>query len=142
MPRPILKMFMSMDSADNKRRLIASIGTLRGEYEVDIQPRRTTRSLAQNRWYRGSIAAEFAKYLAEQEYDGCSPEQAHRIMADKFLRVPLIDKSTGEEIGHYVRSTTELSTVEMMEYCERCRVWLADMFFIVISDPDPAYATA
>ena len=141
MPRAIIKMFMSMDSAENKRRLMQSIGALRGEYEVDIQPRCTTRSNAQNRYYWSCIIRAFAEFLASQDYEGCSDDAVHETLKDKFLRVPMIDPASGEEIGHRVKSTTELSTVEMMDYCYRCRAWLADFFFIVVPDPDPMYAT-
>jgi hypothetical protein len=138
MPRQSIKLHLDLSVSDNKRRLIQSIGTLTGQYEVNIEPRRLTRSNAQNAWYWACITPALAEYLAQQDYDGCDPDTAHEILKDKFLRVPMVNKASGEMLGYRTRSTTELSTVEFSDYCERCRAWMLDFFGIIVSDPGVA----
>lgn len=137
MAREKLATIIDLDNTDNKRRLMLQIGTLRGVYEVDIQPRRLTRSLAQNRYWWAVVCQSFSDFLKEQDYEACSLEMGHEILKAKFLMVPLVDPTTGEVIAHRVRSTTELTTAEFSEFMDNARAWLQDFFGIITPDPEP-----
>lgn len=143
MARPTIKLQrIDLSTIDNKRRLIAQIGTLTGIYEVEICPRRNMRSNAQNAWYWSCIAPALAEYLSAQDYEITTAEEAHEFLRARFLAVTVANKQTGVAIGRRVRSTTELTTEQFSDYCERCRTWMADFFGIIVEDPDPNYSSS
>lgn len=137
MARESIKLPLNLSVLDNKRRLVSQIGILDGWYDVSLMPRRPTRSLRQNAWYFSCIAAALAQYLSDQDYDVTTTDQAHELLKARFLKVAVTNKRTGEVLQNRVRSTTELTTEEFSDYCERCRTWLADFFGIIVPDPDP-----
>lgn len=134
MARSKIHSYTDMSDATAKRQLIAQIAPLVGEYEVTIEPRRNLRSLQQNKWYWACICSAFGAFLREQDYNINDNEGAHELMKARFLAVTVRNKE-GKVIGRRVRSTTELTTEEFSDYCERCRAWLADMFGIIVEDP-------
>jgi hypothetical protein len=137
MPRQKCKAILDLSDRDMKRRFVAWVGTLVGAWEVDIKPRRNTRSLAQNAFYWSCVCTPFADFLSAQDYELNTPEEAHEILKAKFLTRPVVRPDTGELIGRIVRSTTDLSTEEMTDYIERCRAWLLDFFGVMTNDPLP-----
>lgn len=132
MARHAVKTFLDFNDVARKRRFMSWVGTLQGEYEVNIIPRRTRRTLAQNRLWHSQVVEPFYEFLREQDYEICDPEQAHSILKEKFLRVEVVNKVTGEVLGWRTKSTTELSVDEFSRLIEVSTVWLADMFGIVI----------
>lgn len=141
MPRPRVNNVLNLDTPETKRRLLAFVGALRGFYAVKVEPKRDSRSLRQNAWYHACIVEPFRQFLADQDYEATSHEAAHEILKAKFLTVEIADPQTGEVIGRRVRGSSDLSTEEFSDYCERCRAWLLDFFGIVTQDADPAYAS-
>lgn len=139
MARESILTMLDFDAADSKRTLMSQIGTLKGMYEVEITPRRGTRSQKQNAWYWSCIVRAFWEYLRDQDWTIGAQDEAHEFLKARFLARMVIDKRTGEMIGRRVRSTTELTTDEMADYCERCRVFLSEFCNTIVPDPDPAY---
>lgn len=133
--RPKLDTIIDFDNADLKKSVLRSIGTFTGQYKVKVLPTKPQRSGPQNRFYHAAIVEPFADFLRDQDYSVTSHDEAHEILKGKFLTVDVCDPLTGEVIAHRVRSTTDLSTEEMSEYCERCRAWLLDFFGIVTEEP-------
>ena len=129
----------NLDSVEEKRNIQTRIGTLRGRWWVRLERWHKKRSTEQNAWYHACIVRAFWLFLKEQDYNIVRQEDAHRMLARKFLTIEVVNQKTGEIIGKRVRSTTKLSTLEMADYCERCRAYLAEMFSIVVPDPDPAW---
>lgn len=142
MPRPKVDANLNLDDVNLKRRFISWIGTLRGFYDVLIEPKRNTRSLAQNAYYWKCICEPFAAYLSGEGYERITKDAAHEIFRDRFLSEPVIHPRTGKRIGTIRRSTAKLSTVEKADYIERCRAWMLDWFCIITNDPDPAWREA
>lgn len=134
---PTESAIVDFSNTDAKRALLSRLGALRGRYRVEVVKFRPRRSLAQNAYYWGCITTPLANWLSEQEAEPVEPEAAHGILAAKFLTIDVVDKRTGEVLGQRVRSTTELSTLEFMDYCERARAWLAEFFGIIVPDPLP-----
>lgn len=139
MAREKISTCLNMDEPENKRRLMSKVGLLRGWWEVEISPRRNTRSLQQNKWYWSQIVAPLAEYLSDQDYNVTTSEEAHELLKARFLATTVFCKRTGDVLCRRVRSTTELTTEEFADYCERCRAWLSDFFNLQIQDPDPAW---
>jgi hypothetical protein len=103
---------------------------------VSIQTRRKPRSLKQNsvlHWYINEIAQE----------TGMSPDDVKDVLRHKFLSEDIVDrsgeimadKSTGEVLKRY-KSTTELSTVEFMEFTEQIRLWANDFLGLHLPLPN------
>lgn len=136
MAREIIKQLVNMDNADNKRRVIGSVGALSGWYEVELKPRRDTRSLRQNGWYWSCICPALAQFLEDQDYECCSVDFCHALLKAKFLSREVCDPRTGEVLARAAGSTANLTTEQFSVYCERCRAWLADFFNIYVPDPE------
>lgn len=137
MARPTVKIIADLDVADNKRRLMAQVGTLKGLYRVSLEPARPSRSNRANSWYWACIVGSFVQYLNEQDYNITTPDEAHSLLKARFLARTIMDKD-GKVIGRMVGSTTDLDTSGFHDYCERCRTWLADFFGIIVPDPGEA----
>ena len=135
MERAIIKDFIDLSDRESKRRLLADIGPLQGMYEVEIEPRKLTRTLAQNRLWHAAIVKPFFEFLYEQDYDISNKDQAHELLKEKFLRVPVINKATGEELMWRTRSTTELDIAEFCRLVDAAAAWL-DQTFGIICDTD------
>lgn len=93
------------------------------DVEITIGPRQRKRSLSQNRYMWGIVYAMIA------EAAGYTPEEAHEALKWRFLR------QHGDGPIPTVRSTTDLTTVEMQEYLENCRQLAAELFGLYIPEP-------
>jgi hypothetical protein len=102
---------------------------------ITIATRRKPRSLKQNavlHWYINAIADE----------TGMSADDVKEVLRHKFLSEDILDrncdimadKSSGEVLKRY-KSTTELSTVEMMVFTEEIRQWALDFLNIPLPLP-------
>lgn len=81
-----------------------------GEVDVIVEKPRKERSLPQNRFYFGVVLEII------HEETGWEKEDIHEYFKIKFLREPLNDQGMFR-----VKSTTELTTIEMEEYIEKIR---------------------
>ncbi len=84
------------------------------------------RSLKQNKFYWKYIVGILAGEL------GYDKDSMHETLKAKFLREPH-DTVPGV---FRVKSTTELSTIEFMEYYKEVQVWAADFLNIYLPDPN------
>lgn len=91
------------------------------------------RSNPQNRYYRGCIIPIFQKIYKDLGYD-VTQEETHQILKERFLTVDLVKDD--EVVGKRIKSTTELSTNEMIEYCESLQRMAAEVFDTYIPDPN------
>ena len=93
------------------------------------------RSIRQNSLFHAYVAI-----LAD--YFGYGADTMKELIRLKWLKVPLlkndgsemIDITTGEVLFE-LRSTTSLSTMEMMELCDEIRTWALDGWSIVLPLP-------
>jgi hypothetical protein len=103
---------------------------------VTIASRKKKRSLPQNavlHWYIQEIADE----------TGMDKDVIKDVLKHKFLSVDIrdangeimADTSSGEVLKR-VRSTTELSTIEFMEFTEQIRLWALDFLNLNLPLPD------
>lgn len=106
----------------------------KGAIRIEIMEHRPRRTDRQNRYYWPCFVQPLADFLREQG-DLTEDEEAHELIKAKFLRKTIVNKKTGE-VMEYVGSTTDLTTKEFNEYLDRVAFWLADMFGIVVPDPN------
>lgn len=93
-------------------------------YILEIKRARKKRSLPQNRYYWGVVVEIVA------EHTGYNPYEAHQELAEMFLSY------THENGKRFVRSTTELNTLEFEKYTEKCRIWAATELQVPIPLPN------
>lgn len=137
-PRRKIEATCDLTPPETRRRLCAAIGSMTGWYTISLLPRRNTRSLRQNAYYWSCCVQPFYEFLREQGAVSCMDE-SHEFIKDKHLRVPIINKDSGEVIGWRTRSTTELDTAEFSEFVEQTRDWLLDVFGIITPDAGEDY---
>jgi len=131
---------IDLSNLENKRRLVSQVGALTGVYEVELAPKRDRRSIQQLAWYWGCIVHPLYEVMKAQDA-GVTLEDAHEALKGRFLVVPVCHPDTGEFLCNRVGSTKKFTTVQMADYCEHCRDFLAQWFKIIVPDPDPQWAS-
>jgi hypothetical protein len=98
------------------------------EFELIVRKKKKSRSIQQNRYY-------FACLKIVGDHLGYSKEEMHDIVKMKFLKGEKVNEATGE-VFEYLKSTTELTTTEFMEFMDSFIRWAAESFSIVLPDPN------
>lgn len=120
---------IDFDSQKSKQELFNALKMLQGKYNIKIERPKKPRSLQENNYYHGVVV----KMIADEVGD--LPTEVHEDLKNLFLKHECVNRLTQEpEIR--VRSTTELSTVEMEEYIEMCRVWAYNFLQLTIPLPN------
>jgi len=99
-----------------------AVESMLGPVEVVLRAPRKDRSNQQNNYYHGVVVMMLAKEL------GMTAMETHDALKIKFL-------SRTDKKLLTVKSTTQLSTKEFMEYTEAIQRWAAE--FLNISIPNP-----
>lgn len=125
---------VNLGSMDQKRKLMAFIGTLpAGLYDVLIKQHKKTRSLQANRYYFAAVVGPFAEWLKHEWGDpDISPDDAHDILKAKILGM---DERVIEKTGEIVRKlprSKDLDKIDFGNYIEKCSAWLAELGIVVI----------
>lgn len=112
-----------------KKKLRQEVARLFGgqSIEIIIHKKKKHRSVQQNRYYwllMGMVS----------DHTGYTPDEVHAILKSKFLKVEKVNENTGV-VYEYIKSTTELSTVEYMDYLEDVRRFGSEEFGIYLPEP-------
>lgn len=136
MARPRIHLLsLDLSVIDNNRRLQRQVGMLKGIYDIDLTPRAPRRSDAQNRFFHGVITTMVADAMREAGNDQADPDYAKAFLKHEFLKDPVINNRTGEQIGSIVLETRGLDTARMSRFIEDCIAYAADYWGIVVPDP-------
>ena len=130
-----VKNVVDMDDPRIRAAMMNRIKDMRGRWRFDVCRYRPRRSDRQNRYYWPCFVQPFAQYLMEQGHEGVNEDIAHEFLKARYLKRPIVNKATGELMGEYVESTTELDTGEFNEYLDNCAQFLAERCEIVVPDP-------
>lgn len=103
--------------------------------EVTVKKLYKRRSNQQNGYYWGVIVQTARLLISEAYGQTISNEEAHEHLKRECNYTEIVSEATGE-ISRLAKSTTELTTVEMEEYNERCRQWLYNFFGEVVPLPN------
>lgn len=102
---------------------------------ISVKRYHKQRSLKQNAYYHGCIIPYVQGGLLDMGFEKhiLGAETVHDMLKNKFLKedVPV---ESGEFIT-LVKSTSDLSTVEFMDYIDEIKKWAAE--FLNINIPDP-----
>lgn len=124
---------INFDDMKDKQVLWNCLKSCKGKWRVELTRYRPRRSDAQNRYYWAVVVPMFADFLREQG-EQYTNEDAHEVLKAAWLRKS-IHKPDGELLCESIGSTAKLTTSEFIDYIDRCVVWLADMFHIVVPNP-------
>lgn len=102
------------------------------EIDITVQRHRKPRSKEQNRYYWAIVGV--ARNAINEAGNTLSAQEVHDYFRGEYLREEI---HVGEgNLIERIKSTTELSTLEMNEYIERIRQFCAEMFGVYIPDPE------
>jgi hypothetical protein len=114
------------------------------EVVIQIDKAPLKRSLAQNRYYRKVVVGAFHKLWKEvvayedpktgEDVKGLTTEMTHEMLKVNFLPITIVSPS-GQRIKSS-RSTTDLSTSEMMDFIDACRNYYNQQTGEYIEPPD------
>lgn len=108
-------------------------GLPEGSYAVTIDKDKKKRTSPQNRYYFGVVVEIIRQALSTAWGERLSKQSTHEILRLKFLAE---DKRIGEEeVLTTIKSTTELDTIDMVEYTEQCRGFAEEYLGVTIPDP-------
>lgn len=100
---------------------------------IEIERKAKSRSLKQNNYYHGVVVQEVRIGFLNVGYD-MKANEVHHFLKQKFniVQVP----GVGGEVIEVPGSTTEMTTVQFMEYVERIARWAAEYLGVVIPAPN------
>ncbi|HMU69193.1 MAG TPA: hypothetical protein PKC38_04260 [Chitinophagales bacterium] len=96
--------------------------------EITVRRKKKHRSVQQNRYY-------WLVVTMLSDYTGFTKDEMHAILRSKFLRAEKVNEDTGV-VYEYVKSTTELTTVEYEEYLDDVRRFAAQEFNMNVPMPN------
>lgn len=95
--------------------------------EIIIHRKKKHRSVQQNRYYWMAVTML-------SDHTGFTKDEMHSVLKTKFLKTEKVNENTGV-IYEYVKSTTELTTTEFMDYVADIQRFASEEFDIFIPDP-------
>lgn len=125
-----------VDFSDPKEKalVVSEVQLLKGVHRVSMLKHRPRRSDRQNKYYWPCFVQVFADWLREQG-EVVTDDEVHEMFKGRFLRRTMSDRLTGEVIGDYTRSTTDLNVHEFNQYLDHLRAFLGETFGIQVPDP-------
>jgi hypothetical protein len=130
----------NLDLSEHRRMLVNYVKNLRGVHRVEITKVRDQRSLAQNAYLWAVVYQALAQAISEAWGERIDVEYVHSMCKDMFLRVPVVNKETGEVVAHRTRGTSELDKAEFSEYVDSIAWFALEQLDVEI--PPPAHYEA
>ena len=126
-PEGKLKIFRQKD-------FIAEIKTLAGKLiKITIERRYNKRSLSQNAYWHGVVVSKVKEGLEAKGFQ-FTPKEVHELLRLKFAVAEKVNEQTGEVI-EYIKSTSEMSVGEFMDFMSEVTVWADKEHEITIPAP-------
>jgi hypothetical protein len=120
----------------NRNLLIDAIQSFEGkEISITIEKAKKQRSNQQNR-YMWSVIIPIVKNCLKSAGNVFSDEQTHELLKYKFLKETILIKEDTGEFVERIKSSTELSTSQMMDYFASIREWVFDFWGVEIPEPN------
>ena len=120
----------------NRNLITDALATYEGkECIIKIEKPKKTRTSQQNRYYWGVMLPIVQRCLKVSGHF-MTINDTHELLKLKFLKeIVFIDESTGE-VAERIKSTTELSTDQEIEYFGNIQDWTREYFNTEIPDPN------
>jgi hypothetical protein len=116
--------------------LIDAIQSFEGkEINITIEKAKKQRSNCQNAYYWG-IVIVILKSCLKSTGNNLSDNDVHDLLRLKFLKETISIKEETGEVIERVKSTTELTTTQFMDYIAEIQQFSAEYFDVIIPDPN------
>jgi len=119
----MIDLITDFDKDDEKRKLFNVLKSLKGLNVIQIKKFRKKRSTNQNAYLFGVVY----RYLGEEI--GYTTDECHQLMKRRFLSY----EKSGEV---FVKSTTDLDTMDMEGYIAQIKSFALEQFSVLIPDPN------
>lgn len=120
----------------NRNLLIDAIQSFEGkEITITIEKAKKQRSNCQNAYYWG-IVIVILKSCLKSTGNNLSDNDVHDLLRLKFLKETISIKEETGEVIERVKSTTELTTTQFMDYIAEIQQFSAEYFDVIIPDPN------
>tara|TARA_R110000851_G_scaffold275123_1_gene427759 strand:+ start:39 stop:473 length:435 start_codon:yes stop_codon:yes gene_type:complete len=119
----------------NRNELTSALNQFEGqEITLSIEKAKKVRSTQENRYYWGLVIPLIKAGLKDATSESYSAEQVADLMKTRFL---MIDVYIGDsDVMTRIKSTTELSTIEMERYLQECRTFAQEYLGVTIPMPN------
>jgi hypothetical protein len=124
---------LNLSNPAEKGLILDKIRGLQGLHRLTVVQYRRRRTDRQNRYYWPCFVQPLSDFFLAQG-DPISPDDAHQILKQQFLRTSRVNKQTGEMV-EFTRSTTDLDAKEFNDYLDRCAAFLWNFAGIQVPDP-------
>lgn len=120
----------------NRKQLNDVVASFEGkEISITVEKAKKKRSNPQNAFYHGCVIPIMKDALKSTGYT-MTNEAVHDLLKLRFLKETiLINEDTGEYIDR-IKSTTELSTTQFMEFIMEIQQFAVEYFSVTIPDPN------
>lgn len=105
-----------------------------GEYMVTVDKDHKKRSSPQNRYYWGVVVEIIRQALSTAWGERITKQATHEILRLKFLSED--KRISEEEVITMLKSTTELDTIDMVFYTDKCREFASEYLGCHIPEPN------
>jgi hypothetical protein len=102
---------------------------------ITIQKQKKSRTSPQNRFYWG-VVVELVKQGLKDAGHMLNTNDTHELLKLRFLKETLMVNEQTGEIVERVKSTSELTTTQMMDYIAEIQIFSAEYLGIEIPDPN------
>lgn len=126
----MIDLIIDFDKDAEKSRLYGVLKGLKGKNVIQIKKWRKQRSHNQNRYLHGVVY----RYVGQEI--GLTAEEAHQTMKQHFLSYE--KQMPNGEVLRFVRSTSDLDTLEMEAYITQIRDFMLEQFSCIIPLPNEA----
>jgi hypothetical protein len=119
---------LEVDNPEQFQGYLLGLEGKRVQLKLEKEKKRVT--VPQHRYYRGVVVIEISKHT------GYTPDEVHELMASMFLKKYM---EAGGKRYTVIRSSADLTTVEMKEFVESCKQFAAIELGINILDSKEIY---
>lgn len=136
MARESLKLLsVNLSVPETRRRIQMFVGAATGIYDIIIAPKKPRRTDAQNRYIHGVIFPMIAAAMKEAGTEEADPDYAKNYLKCEFLKEPVIDPRTGEQIGSIILETKGISVERGCQFIDDCIRHAAQFWDIIVPPP-------
>lgn len=101
---------------------------------ITVENKTKRRSLEQNKYYWGVIIPLVKQGLLDNGYR-VTTESTHEYLKSNFSIIELVNEHNGE-ILKSIGNTSNMTTVEMMDYFAKIMQWSAEYLNVIIPEPN------
>ena len=104
------------------------------DVEIEVSKKKSRRSLPQNSYYWSAVIPIIRQAFRELGHQ-LDNEETHEFLKHQFLKESIITED-GEYLGERIKSSTELTKSEFMDYIAEIQQFAAEKLSVYIPDPN------